>query len=143
MVKLIATLLYIGYLPLMPGTWGSIAGVITYVLLRNNSFAYISITLLSVVTGFIVSRFVEKEFSSKDPREVVIDEFSSQLVVFLFIPYSIFNIILGFTLFRIFDIFKLPAIKKIERLPKGYGIMLDDLAVAIFVNLILQVKTFL
>ena len=92
--------------------------------------------------GFWVSKKAEEEFNAKDPRQVVIDEFSSQLLVFFFIPFSTLNVLVGFFLFRFLDVFKLPPIKKLERLPKGWGIMLDDIAVAIFANLILQIQRF-
>ena len=143
MVRLLATCFYIGYLPLMPGTGASFFALFIYYLLRNNNFIFAGLTLFLLVIGFWVSTKAEDELKLKDPKEIVIDEFSSQLLVFVFIPFNIINLIIGFSLFRILDIFKLPPIKKLQNLPKGWGIMLDDIAVAIFINLILQVKKFL
>ncbi len=143
MVRLLATCFYIGYLPLMPGTWASLAALSIYYLLRDHHLLYVGLTLFLLIVGFWVSTKAEDELGSKDPKEIVIDEFSSQLLVFIFIPFNLINLFLGFLLFRMLDIFKLPPIKKLECLPKGWGIMLDDIAVAIFVNLILQIKRFL
>ncbi len=143
MVRLLATCFYIGYLPLMPGTWASLAALFVYYLLRSHHLLYAGLTLFLLILGFWVSTKAEHELGSKDPKEIVIDEFSSQLLVFIFIPFNLISLFLGFLLFRILDIFKLPPIKKLQYLPKGWGIMLDDIAVAIFVNLILQVRRFL
>lgn len=143
MVRLIATCFYIGYLPLMPGTWASIAALFVYYMLRNNYYIYSGVTLLFLILGFYLSGKAEKQFRTKDPKEIVIDEFSAQLLVFIFIPFNLINICLGFLLFRILDIFKLPPVKKIQNLPNGWGIMLDDISVAIFINLILQIRRFL
>ena len=143
MVRLLATCFYIGYLPLMPGTWASLAALFVCYLLRGHHLLYAGLTLFLLILGFWVSTKAEDELGSKDPKEIVIDEFSSQLLVFIFIPFNLINLFLGFLLFRMLDIFKLPPIKKLECLPKGWGIMLDDIAVAIFVNLILQIRRFL
>lgn len=140
MVRLLATCFYIGYLPLMPGTWASLAALFIWYLLRSYHLLYIGLTLFFLILGFWVSTKAEHELGSKDPKEIVIDEFSSQLLVFIFIPFNLINLFLGFLLFRILDIFKLPPIKKLHYLPKGWGIMLDDITVAIFVNLILQIR---
>lgn len=138
-----ATCFYIGYLPLMPGTWASLAALFVWYLLRNYHLLYVCLTLFLLILGFWISTKAEDKLGSKDPKEIVLDEFSSQLLVFIFIPFNLINLFLGFLLFRILDVFKLPPIKKLQYLPKGWGIMLDDIAVAIFVNLILQIRRFL
>ena len=129
----------------MPGTCASLFALCFYYIFRNNAYIYIIITCTALVIGFLASSKAIDEFKNmsskpRDPSQIVIDEFSSQLLVFLFIPFSITNFIIGFILFRLLDIFKLPVIKKMEKLPKGFGIMLDDIAIAIFINLLLQIK---
>ena len=140
MVKLIATCFYIGYLPLMPGTWASLAGVGVYYVFRNQPFYFAILTFFLLLLGILISTKAEKEIGKKDPREIVIDEFSSQMLVFAFMPFNVITVILGFILFRVLDIFKLPPIKKLQHLPGGWGIMLDDVASAIAVNLILRLS---
>lgn len=140
MVKLLATCCYIGYLPLMPGTWASIAALPIYYFLKGNHYLLLLLTLILLILGFWASSKFEEELKAKDPREIVIDEFSSQLLVFVFIPFSWANLLLGFFLFRILDVLKIAPVRKLQHFPRGYGIMLDDIAVAIFVNLILRVK---
>lgn len=143
MAKLIYTCFYIGYLPFMPGTWASLAALALYYFFGKDTALFLGITLFLLVLGFLVSGRAEKDLKTKDPREAVIDEFSSQLLVFAFLPFNLMTMAWGFVLFRIFDIVKLPPVKKIQDLPRGWGIMLDDIAVAIFVNLILQVGRYL
>jgi phosphatidylglycerophosphatase A len=80
----------------------------------------------------------------KDPSEVILDEFAAMPLVFLFNPYvyggatSLVFILLGFLFFRLFDITKPFGIKALEKLPGGFGIVLDDVMAAIYANLALQ-----
>lgn len=140
--KLIATLFYVGYIPLAPGTLASALAIPIYILLRNNQSAYFIITAIFLCIGFWAANTAVVAFKEKDPSEIVIDEFSSQLIVYLFLPFSPKIVVLGFILFRILDIFKIPPIKKLESLPKGWGIMLDDIAAAILANIILHLISF-
>jgi phosphatidylglycerophosphatase A len=78
-----------------------------------------------------------------DPREVVADEFSGQAVTFLFTAAAtISNIwvtaLLGFLLFRLIDILKPPPIRKLEKLPKGWGILADDLLAGVYAGIVLS-----
>jgi len=141
--KLFATLLFIGYVPLAPGTAASLAALPVYYLLRQSPVLYFWVTLAFLGLGFWAAGRAEKAFREKDPPQIVIDEFASTLLVFLFIPFSVKFMVLGFALFRILDIIKIPPIKRLERLPAGSGIMLDDIASAVLSNLILQVLRFL
>ena len=137
--KLIATVFFVGFCPIAPGTAASLLALPIYYFLRESPYVYLLITIGLLVVGFWSSSRAEKEFGRKDPGEIVIDEFSAMLIVFLFSPFQVKFMVIGFFLFRIFDILKFPALKRLERLPKGYGIMLDDIAAAILANLVLQV----
>lgn len=81
---------------------------------------------------------VESKGKSNDPSEIVIDEFVGTLITFLFIPINIKTIILGFLLFRFFDILKPYPIKKIEEIGGSAGIILDDVVAGIYANLMLR-----
>lgn len=78
-------------------------------------------------------------FGKSDPGQIVIDEVCGYLITMFLISPSLRNIILGFLLFRIFDIVKPPPIKRLERLRGGFGIVSDDVMAGIYANLILQV----
>jgi len=140
--KIIATLFFLGYSPLAPGTLASIAAVGVYLLVKGNTPLYTFLTLAFLILGFWSSGKASREFPQKDPPQIVIDEFSSLFIVYIFVHFSWKLLIIGFVLFRLFDILKIPAIKKLESLPSGYGIMLDDIAAAILANLVLQVLRF-
>jgi phosphatidylglycerophosphatase A len=71
----------------------------------------------------------------------VVDEVCGYLVAMFLVPTSMVNIILGFFLFRCFDVLKPPPIRSLERLPGGFGIVADDLAAGIYSNIILQFIT--
>jgi phosphatidylglycerophosphatase A len=140
--KSVATLLFIGYVPNAPGTAASLAALGLYLLVKDSAFIHSFLTVFFLILGFWSTSTAEKDFSQKDPPEIVIDEFSAMLLAYLFVPFSPKLLVIGFILFRYFDISKILPIKKLEGLPSGAGIMLDDIAAAILTNLILQVLKF-
>ena len=138
LAKLVATYLYVGLLPKMPGTWGSIFALpLAWVLYQLGQPIYwiglLIVTLLGIWASGIYSQRVGKE----DPDEVVIDEVAGILTVFLFVKPTPVNLILGLILFRVIDILKPPPVDRLEKLPHGVGIMLDDIAAGILAGLIL------
>ena len=140
--KFISTLFFIGFCPFAPGTAASLLAVFVYFLVRSNVPLHFFLTVFFLALGFWSTSRAENSFSRKDPPQIVIDEFSSMLLAYLFIPFRLKFVIVGFFLFRFLDIFKIPPIKKLQTLPKGYGIMLDDIAAAILTNLVLQILRF-
>jgi len=139
---LIATVCGIGYFPIAPGTAGSFAGLLLCLLLHSNVFLYITAFIILFTAGVISSGMVERGSIQKDPAFIVIDEFANIFPAFLFIPLNVNVIIVGFILYRTFDIIKIPPLKKLEKLHGGWGIMLDDLASGIYTNLILHFLLF-
>jgi phosphatidylglycerophosphatase A len=148
---LFATAFGLGYLPLAPGTWGSLAGVALaylvgahparYVHLGGYIFnAYPSIfwLVLLSVTGVLAATRVAEYLGASDPQIVVIDEVSGQWLTLAASPALLFNsaipgggvnwkyYLLGFILFRVFDIWKPYPADRAESLPGGWGIMADD-----------------
>lgn len=132
----------LGKLPFAPGTWGSLPPVIIYLVLGHlqpqaNGYA---MALLAVLFGWFCVQFspaVMEKTQQKDPSEVVADEISGQalllLAVALLEPVHICNTaVLGFALFRLFDITKPWPIRKLEKLPASWGILADDLAAGIY-----------
>ena len=137
--KYIATLGFIGYLPVAPGTFGSLVAFAFFILLKPSIFIHIILLFLVIPLGIISSHYAEILLNNKDSRHIVIDEFCGYLFSVLFIPFSIGYALIAFFLFRIFDILKPFPIRKIETALKGgKGIMADDIAAAIYTNLCLQ-----
>ncbi|MGA1980426.1 MAG: phosphatidylglycerophosphatase A [Sedimentisphaerales bacterium] len=147
MKRLLVSCFGLGWLPVAPGTWGSLPPAMLFALMCyfGSTAAAISITMVVLVLlGSIVcikfAPYVIAATGKSDPREVVADEFAGQAVTFLFIAAApISNIwvtaLLGFLLFRFFDILKPWPIRKLEKLPKGWGILLDDLLAGVYAGI--------
>jgi phosphatidylglycerophosphatase A len=141
--KFLATGCGVGYLPLAPGTWGALAAVLlilaVYQLPGSTAFA-IHVGLVSVLfpVAWFTSSQVTKVEGESDPAYVVIDEIVGQLVCLLFVPITPLSLLLGFALFRSFDILKPFPIRRSERLPGGLGIVIDDVIAAIYAGIVLR-----
>lgn len=140
LTKAVASVFFIGYLPLMPGTFGSAAGVGLFYLLRGASLpAYFSVILCVMILGFLTGTRMEKLLNKKDPSCVVIDEVMGMLVALSFMPFDVKIIILGFLIFRILDTLKPFPVGRLQYLRGASGIMIDDLIAGIYTNIVLQV----
>ncbi len=141
--KLIATVFFVGYAPVAPGTFGTFAGMV-FIWLLEPSIALQLIVLIAVlIIGTITSDIAEKAFGQKDCRHIVIDEFAGYLCSVIFLPLTPGYMISAFFLFRAFDILKPPPIRALERIEGGTGIMLDDVAAGLITNALLQIYRFL
>jgi len=138
-VKLLSTFLYLGYLPLMPGTFGSAAGVVLFYWLKGSLLGHVLCTLFLSGLGFLVSSRAEKLFARIDPPFIVIDEVSGMLISFLFVPYNIKLLIIGFFIFRLMDTLKPFPADRIQNAPGSLGIMGDDIVAGFYTNVILQI----
>ena len=146
----------VGYLPLAPGTWGSMVGVAIYLLIRRFESLFLADTaayggtigqttawihaanavvlVLFCLLGIWATNRAGKFFKSKDPSQAVVDEVMGQLIVFLFVPFDIsWKLILaGFLLFRLFDIWKPYPIDSLQNLPAGIGVCADDILAGVY-----------
>ena len=139
--KLVATSLGIGYIGKGAGTVAAVACCICWYLALVNSNQLVIfpllITLAITVLGIWSSTNVAKIWG-KDPQRVVIDEVAGMCISLLFLPVNLKYVIAGLILFRFFDIVKPLFIKRLEILPAGLGIMMDDVLAGIYANIILQ-----
>lgn len=140
--RLIATVFFIGYIPFAPGTFGSLVALFLYYFIKDSPSAMGVAVVLSLLSGFLSAGRAEKFFKKKDPRNIVIDEFSGMLIAVLFLPPRPIYILSAFFLFRFFDVVKTWPIAGLERLKGSKGIMLDDIMAGIYANLILQAVNF-
>ncbi len=130
----IATAFGAGYFPIAPGTAGSLVGVAVVAglaqlpLSRVDSIAVLaSATLALCALGIWAAGEAEKFFGRTDPGAVVVDEVVGQMATFLLLPHANWKwLSAGFLLFRAFDVVKPPPARQAERIPRGWGIMLDD-----------------
>ena len=127
-----ATLFYLGKLPFTPGSWGSLAGLVIWLLLPLNFTIQFSAILLILFFGVYASNKVATELNDHDPSEVVIDEAAGMWISLFMLPHSVGLYLLAFVLFRILDIFKPSFIHHSQNLPGGWGIMVDDILAGLF-----------
>lgn len=138
-VELITSFFYLGHSPFMPGTMGSLGGLILYFIVRNNDILFAFSILFLFTLGVLFAGEAEKVYRRKDPAMIVIDEACGMLLALFFVPFSLYSVILGFFLFRIFDILKPPPARRLEKLTGSLGIMFDDIVAALYTNIILQI----
>jgi phosphatidylglycerophosphatase A len=142
---LVATFFGIGWLGPGPGTWASLATVLIWWWLTRwivPSWQAIAAGLLAGVTiliGIPAATRVARAAALKDPGFVVIDEVAGQLITLIAVPVSWKSLLLGFILFRGFDIVKPPPVRQLEQLPEGLGIVIDDVGAGLYGLLIMQV----
>jgi phosphatidylglycerophosphatase A len=135
----------VGYLPLMPGTFGSLVGIGVFLLLKSWAVQLVAIVLITWVGIWAASR-TERVLALKDPGIVVVDEVAGQMIAL--IPVSVFGlgwvwIIVSFILFRLFDIFKPYPARRFEALRSGLGVMADDLVAGFYAALVVVMIFFL
>ncbi len=129
-----------GYVPLAPGTAGTLVAIPIFLILSSIPFPLYELTIL---TFFFFASWIsgeaERSWGRKDHPRIVIDEIMGYLVTMLWVPKATLFMILGFFLFRFFDIAKPPPIRLTERVKGGYGVVLDDVLAGIYANIVLQI----
>ncbi len=140
LLKHIATLGPIGYIPLAPGTFGTLAALICILVFPLSSQEHLIFFVAIAILGSFAATYAERAFSQKDSSKIIIDEFTGFYMATLFIPHSLPLLITAFILFRFFDILKPLMISKIENtLSNGIGVMADDILAGIYANMVVQV----
>jgi len=125
----IATLGGIGNVPPAPGTVGSLIGAACgFVLLGMDWRAYLVLVVAACALAIFVTGRAAQELGQADPPNVILDECVGMWCALLLLPANWYDLTAVFLLFRIFDVVKPSPIPKLERLPGGFGIVLDDVA---------------
>ncbi len=127
-----ATFFYLGKLPFAPGSWGSLGALVFWLFLPLSFSVHLAAILILFILGVYSSNKVAEEMDDLDPSEIVIDEAVGMGISLFMLPHSLGLYILAFILFRFFDIFKPSFIYRIQNLPGGWGIMLDDVLAGFF-----------
>lgn len=135
-VKFFASGLGTGYIPIAPGTMGTLVGLGFYwVLSPLPHYIYIPTAVAFVFLAVWISARAIPLYGNEDPSTVTIDEIAGVLVTFAFHSFSWIALVAGFVLFRIFDIAKPWPIRLIERrFPGGWGVVLDDVMAGVYAN---------
>ena len=141
----IATAGYCGYFPIAPGTVGSVAGLVVYLLVWWTQSSIVESALIVAIfaAGTWAATRAERFFGGIDPGPVVIDEVLGMLVTLAFLPVGWTGVLAGFFLFRVFDIIKPYPANRLEKFHGGFGIMADDAMAGIYANLSLRLLMWL
>jgi phosphatidylglycerophosphatase A len=141
----IATVGYCGYSPFAPGTVGSAAGLLFYVLVWWTGSPIVEVVMIAglFVAGVWAGTTAERYFGGVDPGPIVMDEVVGMLITLAFIPVGWSGALVGFVLFRIFDVIKPFPAGRLEALHGGLGVMADDAMAAVYANLSLRLVLWL
>lgn len=130
----------LGFIPGAPGTLATLCALPLVVVMNKLGVLYGALCLLAFITiALWVSDRARKFVLQDDPQEIVIDEVAGLLVTFFLLPSSWRGLLLGFVLFRVFDISKPFPIRRLEKIRDGAGIVLDDIAAGLYANLSLRI----
>lgn len=136
----IATAGFVGRFPVAPGTAGSVAGLALYALIRLAGDSVVEAAALAItfVLGIWSATTAERLIGGKDPGPVVIDEVAGILITLAFLDVNVAGAAVGFFLFRVFDVLKPYPAGRLEILPGGFGVMMDDAMAAIYSHGVLR-----
>jgi phosphatidylglycerophosphatase A len=123
-----------GLIPLMPGTMGSLAAIpLILIMSYLPLMVYIVITVIAAVLGILICQKVSDDLGVHDHGSIVWDEIVGMMIVFIAVPITWHSILLGFILFRVFDILKPWPISFFDKnVHGGWGIMVDDIIAGVF-----------
>jgi phosphatidylglycerophosphatase A len=136
----------VGYIPFASGTFGSAVAIgLVWLLHRylpvlfepESAMLYWLLLLAATAASLGLTSRAQEDFGSQDPSRIVVDEFVGQLFAFFMVPISARTLVLGFLLFRFFDIVKPYPVCTMEDLDGGTGITMDDVAAGIYANVCL------
>ncbi len=147
-IRAFVTGLGVGYLPLAPGTWASLATLplvfgVHWLFPLHETMVLGSLVALVTFPAVIFSTRFSRSEGDPDPSKIVIDEILGQMLCLVFVPVSAVSLVAGFLLFRFFDIVKPIPVRNSEKLPGGMGIVCDDLVAGLYAGLCLKILIWL
>lgn len=137
-IKVLATGFGSGLSPVMPGTAGTLVGVLLCLAFLPLHWVFRCLFVAALVgVAVYVSGRAEEIYGKKDDQRIVIDEIAGFLVAMLPVAINFLNLALAFVLFRIFDIWKPYPLRKFQELPGGWGVVVDDIGAGIYAAAVL------
>jgi phosphatidylglycerophosphatase A len=137
-LEAVATVAHIGYVPVVPGLCGSVAGLVVFWLLGVHTLLFAVLTVVLFVVGPLAARHMENKTGEADPSCVVIDEMVAMMAALALVERSWVTAVAAFLAFRFFDIVKPFPGRQLEAAGGGFGIMLDDLVAAAYAVLVVR-----
>lgn len=136
----IATFGGVGFVPRAPGTAASVVAALIFWFIAGTAPG---VRILLIIGLFFIGVWsgeaVERQSEMRDPGYVVIDEVVGMWITLLVVTHTFWGFLFGFSLFRIFDIVKPAPVNQLQNVRGGWGIMLDDVAAAIYAAIIFQI----
>ncbi len=135
--ELVATSLYVGEIPIIPGTFGTIPGLFIFVMasmLGVPTWAYLLLIAALYFVGAWAAGRAEKLSGKKDDGRIVIDEVVGAMITMFYMPLDWRLLIAGFFAFRFFDVVK-PGFSRVQKISGGHGVMIDDVLAGVMANL--------
>lgn len=142
---ILATVFGIGFIPFMPGTFGTLAAAFVYLSIPQswlNSFPHVYYFMTAIAALYFAGVYITGKAEHRlghDAGSIILDEFVAYFICVLFLPKSILMAIYTFAVFRVFDIAKPQPIRLSQKLKGGWGVMTDDVIAAVVTNLFMQV----
>lgn len=136
----LATGLGIGYIPLIPGTFGTLPGLpLCYLLAKVPTAVAGGAIIVIILVSMWIADQAEKSLGQKDPRKIVIDEIAGLTVALGGLPFEFLTVIAGFAAFRVFDALKPFPLRGFEKqFPGGIGVVMDDVGAGIYANILVR-----
>jgi phosphatidylglycerophosphatase A len=142
LILLVTTGAGTGYVPLMPGTIGTLVAIPLSVALNRLATSSLAVAVVSlalaIACAIALSNKACEILSQKDPQVIVVDEIVGFLLANFLAPDRLSILLTSFILFRFFDIVKIFPADRLERLPGGAGVVLDDVAAGFYALVIVQ-----
>ncbi len=141
-IKILATGFGSGLSPVVPGTMGTVVGVLICLASYSLPWGFRIVFVMAIAAlSIYVSGQAEALFKKKDDQRIVIDEIAGFQVAMLPVAITGLHLLIAFVLFRLFDIWKPYPLNRLQNLPGGWGIVADDLGAGIYAALILGILT--
>ena len=122
-----------GYAPVAPGTFGTLGAIpLCWALSWVSVPVYLAVTLAVIAVGGVAAQRAGRYWGVADASPIVIDEVAGYLVTMAFVPFSWPAAIVGFALFRFFDVVKPWPASAFDRMKNGFGVVMDDVAAGVF-----------
>lgn len=135
----LATVFYVGHIRVIPATFGAaFAAVLFWLVMPESPTVQAIATAAAIAVAIAVGGRAEKIYGH-DGREIVIDEFAGMFLSLLALPKTPLVFVTAFLFFRVFDVLKPFPANRLQRLPGGWGVTMDDVFAAIYANLAVRV----
>ena len=130
----------VGYAPVAPGTFGSMAGLFLFAAVRSAGSTVLELLVIALLflLGLWSAGVAERRLGRTDPGPVVLDEVVGMLITLTLLPVNVAGALAGFLVFRVLDVVKPWPAASMERLPGGLGVMADDGIAGLYGNLAMR-----